>query len=275
MKNVLTIAGSDSCGGAGIQADIKTFSALGTYGMSVITAITAQNTMGVQSVRELDAGIIREQMDCLFDDIVIHGVKIGMVSSIEIIETIAGCLKRIYAGDYCGNPANIVVDPVMVSKSGNHLLKPESRDALVKLLFPLALVVTPNLFEAEVLTGCEILTIAQMEKAAVTIHEMGAGNVVVKGGHLTGDAVDVLFDGKSFDYIKGSRINTKNTHGTGCTFSSAITANIAKGKSVPEAVKAAKAYINGAIENSLELGHGVGPTNHFYDLYRKAGISDE
>lgn len=268
MKNLLTIAGSDSCGGAGIQADIKTFSALGTYGMSVITAVTAQNTTGVLDVRELDVDIVRKQIECLFDDITIHGVKIGMVSSIDIIDTIAGTLKRKNAG-------NIVVDPVMVSKSGCHLLRPESEKELVEKLFPLALVVTPNLFEAAVITGDSIENLEEMKKAAVKIHGMGARNVVVKGGHLTGDAIDVLYDGRDFDYIKGTRIDTKNTHGTGCTFSSAITAYIAKGNPVREAVRLAKAYINGAIENSIELGHGVGPTNHFYDLYRKAGISNE
>lgn len=268
MKNVLTIAGSDSCGGAGIQADIKTFGALGTYGMSVITAVTAQNTTGVFDVREMDTDIVRKQIECIFDDIDVHGVKIGMVSSIEIIHTIAESLVA-------KNAINIVVDPVMVSKSGCHLLRPESRQELVTKLFPLALLVTPNLFEAEVITGDKIETLAQMEGAAVKIHEMGAQNVVVKGGHLTGEAIDVFFDGEGFSYIKGARIDTKNTHGTGCTFSSAITAFIAKGSPVQEAVRLAKDYINGAIENSLELGHGVGPTNHFYNLYRKAGVLDE
>lgn len=268
MVNVLTIAGSDSCGGAGIQADIKTFSALGTYAMSVITAVTAQNTKGVVSVREMDTDIIREQIDCLFEDIQIHGVKIGMVSSIEIIDTIEQCLKK-------NKAANIVVDTVMVSKSGAHLLRPESRQVLITKLFPLALIVTPNLYEAEVITGDKIETLEQMKQAAIKIHKLGAKNVVVKGGHLTGDAIDVFFDGYSFDYIKGVRIDTKNTHGTGCTFSSAITAYVAKGYSVLEAVKLAKEYINGAIENSIELGHGVGPTNHFYNLYKKAGMSHE
>jgi hydroxymethylpyrimidine/phosphomethylpyrimidine kinase len=259
MVNVLTIAGSDSCGGAGIQADIKTFCALGTYGMSVITAVTAQNTLGVKSVREMDNDIIRDQIDCLFEDIDIHGVKIGMVSSIEIINTIAACLKN-HSAD------NIILDTVMVSKSGCHLLRPESRQELIKKLFPLALLVTPNLYEAEVITGDKIENLEQMQAAAIKIHKLGAGNVIVKGGHLTGDAIDVFYDGENFEYIKGIRINTKNTHGTGCTFSSAITAYVAKGYSVLEAVKLAKEYINGAIENSIALGHGVGPTNHFYNL---------
>lgn len=268
MKNVLTIAGSDSCGGAGIQADLKTFSALGTYGMSVITAITAQNTTGVVSVREMDVDIVREQIECLYDDIAVHAVKIGMVSSVEIIDTIAECLKN-------KNAANIVLDPVMVSKSGCHLLRPEAKDELIKALFPMALVVTPNLFEAEVITGSKIETLEQMEQAAREIYSLGARNVVVKGGHLTGDAIDVLYDGRDFEYIKGSRIETKNTHGTGCTFSSAIAAYISKGNTVYDAVRQAKDYINGAIENSIELGHGVGPTNHFYKLYREAGVEVE
>jgi hydroxymethylpyrimidine/phosphomethylpyrimidine kinase len=268
MKNALTIAGSDSCGGAGIQADIKTFSALGTYGMSVITAVTAQNTTGVRSIREMDLEIIKAQIECLYEDITVHGVKIGMVSSIQIIHTIAGCLQRLHA-------QNIVVDPVMVSKSGSHLLKPESRNELINSLFPLALVVTPNLFEAEAITGQKIETLEQMEKAALIICKMGAKNVIIKGGHLSGDAIDVFYDGKSITHMKGIRIDTKNTHGTGCTFSSAITAFIARGCPVPEAVKCAKEYITGAIKYSIELGHGVGPTNHFYDLYRKAGEFDE
>lgn len=264
MKNLLTIAGSDSCGGAGIQADLKTFSALGTYGMSVITAVTAQNTTGVFDVREMDTDIVRKQIECLFDDIEIHGVKIGMVSSIEIINTIAEALQK-------KNAVNIVLDPVMVSKSGCHLLRPESGQALIEKLFPLALLVTPNLPEAEVITGGKIETLAQMEGAAVNIYKMGARNVVVKGGHLSGDAIDVFYDGKTFSYLQGVRIDTKNTHGTGCTFSSAITAFIAKGSPIPEAIRLAKNYINGAIKNSLALGHGVGPTHHFYDLYQKAG----
>lgn len=264
MKTVLTIAGSDSCGGAGIQADLKTFSALGAYGMSVITAVTAQNTMGVFNVRELDVDIIRDQIDCLFDDIKIDAVKVGMVSSIEIIDVIGECLKK-------NNADNIVVDPVMVSKSGYHLLREEAKEELVKVLFPLAEVVTPNLFEAELITGDKIENLAQMEVAAVKINGLGGMKVIVKGGHLTGDAIDVVYDGKNFSYLKGTRIETKNTHGTGCTFSSAIAALLARGYTVAEAARQAKEYINGAIEHSFELGRGVGPTNHFYNLYQKAG----
>lgn len=261
MKKVLTIAGSDSCGGAGIQADLKTYSALKTYGMSVITAVTAQNTMGVIKVRELDPEIINAQIDAIFEDIKVDAVKIGMVSSAAIIETIGAALKKHGA-------KNIVVDPVMVSKSGCPLLQPEARDAVIQTLLPLADVVTPNLFEAEVITGIKISTLEQMEKAAVEIYKFGAKNVVVKGGHLAGDAIDVLYDGKKFHHIKSARISTPNTHGTGCTFSSAVAAHLAKGLSVTDAVDKAKEYITGAITYSFPLGHGVGPTHHFYQYYK-------
>lgn len=267
MKIVLTIAGSDSCGGAGIQADLKTFSALGTYGMSVITAITAQNTMGVTGVREMDLEIIKGQIDCLYEDIRIDAVKIGMVSSEGIIRTIAEGLRRHQA-------RNVVVDPVMVSKSGCHLLRPEAREGLTRLLFPLADVVTPNLLEAELLTGKKIETISGMERAARDIYRFGPGNVLVKGGHLTGEAVDVLYDGREYHYLKGQRLDSRNTHGTGCTLSSAIAAGLARGLPVVAAVRQAKEYINGAIAHALELGHGVGPVNHFYELYRKAGVNN-
>jgi hydroxymethylpyrimidine/phosphomethylpyrimidine kinase len=264
MKTVLTIAGSDSCSGAGIQADLKTISALGAYGMSAITAVTAQNTMGVLSVRELDVNIIRDQINCLYDDIAVDAVKVGMVSSIEIIDVIGECLQK-------NRAEKIVVDPVMVSKSGYHLLREEAREELVKVLFPLAEVVTPNLYEAELLTGDKIETLAQMEQAALKIHGLGGLKVIIKGGHLTGDAIDVVYDGVNFSYLKGKRIETKNTHGTGCTFSSAIAALLARGYPLPEAARLAKEYINGAIGHSFTLGHGVGPTNHFYSLSQKAG----
>jgi hydroxymethylpyrimidine/phosphomethylpyrimidine kinase len=268
MKNVLTIAGSDSCGGAGIQADIKTFCALGTYGMSVITAVTAQNTRGVAEIREMDSGIVAAQIDCIFDDIRVDAVKIGMVSSIEIIGTIAERLVKNHA-------ERIILDPVMISKSGYNLLKPESKKALIKELFPLALLVTPNLFEAEAITGRSIGTIAQMESAAKDILTLGARSVVIKGGHLEGDAVDVFYDGENFEYLSGRRIDTKNTHGTGCTFSSAVAALTAKGYPLPEALRGAKAFISTAIEHSITLGAGPGPTNHFYSLYKAAGVDVE
>jgi hydroxymethylpyrimidine/phosphomethylpyrimidine kinase len=268
MKNVLTIAGSDSCGGAGIQADLKTFSALGAYGMSVITAVTAQNTRGVSGVRELDAEIVREQIDSLFEDIRIDAVKIGMVSNIDIIEAIGERLSHHGA-------ARIVVDPVMVSKSGCRLLNPKAETELVRVLFPLASVVTPNLFEAGVITHDFVDSVDRMKQAAVKICALGARAVVVKGGHLEGDAVDVVYDGREFHYLTSKRIETKNTHGTGCTYSSAIAVYLAEGRPLLEAVRMSKAYITGAIEHALEIGRGAGPVGHFYELYRKAGLYSE
>ncbi|MGD0153535.1 MAG: bifunctional hydroxymethylpyrimidine kinase/phosphomethylpyrimidine kinase [Thermacetogeniaceae bacterium] len=268
MKNLLTIAGSDSCGGAGIQADLKTFSALGAYGMSVITAVTAQNTRGVFSVRDLDTDIVRDQIDCLFEDIRIDAVKIGMVSNVDIIKTIGERLSHHGA-------TRIVVDPVMVSKSGCHLLNPQAEAELVRVLFPLAAVVTPNLFETGVITGKSIDSVDQMKQAAMEICDLGARAVVVKGGHLEGDAVDVVYDGREFHYVTSKRIETKNTHGTGCTYSSAIAVYLAKGYLLLDAVRMAKSYITGAIEHALDIGQGAGPTGHFYDLYQKAGVSYE
>lgn len=265
MKNLLTIAGSDSSGGAGIQADLKTFSALGTYGMSAITAITAQNTRGVWLVQEMSPEMVRLQINCLFEDIPVHAVKIGMVSNAEIIAAIGECLVKHRAG-------NIVVDPVMVSKSKHQLLRPEACQALVEILLPLAEVVTPNIPEAEALIGKKINTQEDMMEAAVDIHKLGAKNVVLKGGHLDGPAVDILFNGKEPTLYHGNRVNTKNTHGTGCTFSSAIAAFLARGLTVSEAVAAAKEYISIAIANSLDLGQGAGPTHHFYQLYKRAGV---
>lgn len=265
MKKSLTIAGSDSCGGAGIQADLKTFSALGVYGMSVITAVTAQNTQGVFAIQDITPDIIKAQIKAIFDDIHVDSVKIGMVSKINTIKTIAEALKKY-------TPDCIVLDPVMVSKSGYHLLEPEAKTSLVKDLLPLASIITPNLPEAEMITGLTINTLDNMEEAAKTIFGMGPRNILIKGGHLEGDAIDILYDGKEFKYFHSKRIPTKNTHGTGCTLSSAIAANLAQGLTVEVSVTAAKKYITSAIEHSLSIGKGVGPTNHFYDLYRKAGI---
>lgn len=268
MKNVLTIAGSDSCGGAGIQADIKTFSALGTYGMSVITAVTVQNTQGVFGCQDITPEVIGGQIDAIFTDIEVAAVKIGMVSQIDTICIIAQKL-RAYQGP------KIVLDPVMISKSGFDLMKPEAKETLIKELIPLAYIVTPNLPEAEVITGMEIKDLAAMEEAARRIYAMGAQNVLIKGGHLENDATDLLFDGKEVVKLLGKRISTKNTHGTGCTLSSAIAANLAKGDSVLDAVTKAKEYITVAIAHSLPIGKGVGPTNHFYQLYKRAGMDVE
>ncbi len=268
MKNVLTIAGSDTCGGAGIQADLKTFSAHGTYGMSVITAVTVQNTQGVFGCQDITPDIIKGQIDAIFTDIEVSAVKVGMVSQIETIHAIADKLEQYQA-------KNVVVDPVMISKSGFDLMQPDAKETLIKRLIPLAYVVTPNLPEAEVITGMKIDNLGAMEQAARAIYKMGAKNVLIKGGHLAHDATDLLFDGEKIIALKSERIPTKNTHGTGCTLSSAIAANLAKGKSVEEAVKIAKDYITVAIEHALDIGKGVGPTNHFYELYQKAGIWDE
>lgn len=265
MKHVLTIAGSDTCGGAGIQADIKTFSALGTYGMSVITAVTVQNTQGVFDCQNITPEIIKKQIDAIFTDIEVSAVKIGMVSKIETIKAIAEKLKQYHV-------KNVVVDPVMISKSGFDLMKPEAKQTLIEELIPLADIVTPNLPEAEVITGISIKNLKDMEKAAKIICNMGAKNVLIKGGHLENDATDVFFDGKECVYLEAKRIQTKNTHGTGCTLSSAIAANLAKGNTAEQSVKNAKKYIITAIEHSLNIGKGVGPTNHFYELYQKAAI---
>lgn len=268
MKHVLTIAGSDSCGGAGIQADLKTFSALGTYGMSVITAVTVQNTQGVFGCQDITPEVIKGQIDAIFTDIAVSAVKVGMVSQIETIHAIADKLLEY-------KPQNIVVDPVMISKSGFDLMRPEAKDTLIKRLVPLADVVTPNIPEAQVMTGLSIDSIDTMKEAAEKIFAMGAKNVLVKGGHLEHDATDLFFDGSQMILLPMKRIATKNTHGTGCTLSSAIAANLAKGDTPKEAVKKAKEYITEAIEHSLEVGKGVGPTNHFYRLYEKAGMSYE
>jgi hydroxymethylpyrimidine/phosphomethylpyrimidine kinase len=266
LKTALTIAGSDSSGGAGIQADLKTFSANGVYGMSVITAVTAQNTQGVLAVQDIGREVIAKQMEAVFEDIAVDAVKVGMVSQVETIETIAVKLKQY-------KPKIVVVDPVMISKSGYHLLQPSAEGKLVQELLPLALIVTPNIPEAEVITGMSsIRTLADMEQAAKQIYGMGAKNVLLKGGHLEHEATDVLFDGTAITYFKAARINTKNTHGTGCTLSSAIAAFLAQGSAIKDAVKKAKEYITIAIEHSLQLGKGVGPTHHFYQLYKNAGM---
>ena len=268
MHTALTIAGSDSSGGAGIQADLKTFQALGVFGMSAVTAVTVQNTQKVHDIQEMRPQIVHDQIVCLFDDIAIDAVKIGMVASIPLVESIADAL-----GSIASLPP-IILDPVMISKSGYALLKPNAQAALVQHLFPLAHVVTPNLPEAEALLGKKIADIEAMKQAAREIAGLGAKMVVVKGGHLgQGNATDVLFDGKEYRLLEHPRIETANTHGTGCTFSSAIAAYMARGETFFDAVSQAKTFITGAIENAFDLGKGCGPTHHFFDLYRKAGMT--
>lgn len=258
----LTIAGSDSSGGAGIQADLKTFQALGVYGMSAITAVTVQNTQKVYAVQEIDAQIVHDQIICLFEDIAIDAIKIGMVSSTALIKAIARALQSVT------DLPPIVLDPVMISKSGYALIKEEARQILVEQLFPLAEVVTPNIHEAQALVGGAIQSPRDMEAAARVIVGLGARKVVVKGGHLgSNNATDVLFDGVRYQHVGSPRINTSNTHGTGCTFASAIAAFLARGTPFFEAVENAKTYINGAIANALAIGRGHGPTHHFFNFY--------
>ena len=263
IPRVLIIAGSDSGGGAGIQADLKTVSALGAFGMTAITALTAQNTTGVYGVLEIDPKFVVQQIDACLRDIGCDAVKTGMLSSTEIIEAVADVIAR-------RKLAPLVVDPVMIAKSGAPLLKPEAVKALKTKLLPLATVVTPNLHEAGALTGHEINTLVQMKDAARAIHQLGPGNVVVKGGHLEDVAADILYDGSEFFEFRGERINTKNTHGTGCIFASAIAANLAHKKTVPESVIAAKQFITAAIHGSLAIGNGYGPANPMAFLQEKA-----
>ncbi|MGH7231280.1 MAG: bifunctional hydroxymethylpyrimidine kinase/phosphomethylpyrimidine kinase [Nitrospiraceae bacterium] len=258
MKQVLTIAGSDSGGGAGIQADLKAFAANGVYGMSAITAITAQNTEEVTEVLELPVSIIEAQIDAIFDDFEVAAVKTGMLSSADIVNAVAKMLRP-------QKILNLVVDPVMISKSGQTLLKPDAVDALTRELFPLALVVTPNVPEAECLSGLTIKTLNDARQAAKAIHKLGCRHVLIKGGHLLAErGTDLLYDGRFFNIYKGEFINTPHTHGTGCTYASAIAAQLARGKALPDAISTAKTYITEAIRHSLAIGHGKGPTNHFY-----------
>ncbi|MGE5415854.1 MAG: bifunctional hydroxymethylpyrimidine kinase/phosphomethylpyrimidine kinase [Acidobacteriota bacterium] len=268
MRHVLTIAGSDSCGGAGIQADLKTFAALGVYGMSVITAVTAQNTCGVSGVQEISQEIVAAQIDAIFSDIRIDAVKIGMVFSTGIINTIAAGLDKY-------SVSNVVLDPVMFAKSGDALLQSSARQALIKELIPRSLVVTPNIPEAKAITGINIKDIDDMKQAALVIHQMGALNVLVKGGHLTTDSIDVLYDGTEFTSFDSLRIETVNTHGTGCTFSSAIAVGLAKHLSLTDAVRAAKEYITMAITHSFAIGKGCGPTHHFHTYYSNHDQQEE
>ena len=258
----LTIAGSDSGGGAGIQADIKTFSALGVYGASAITAVTAQDTQRVYGIVELEPAFVAQQIDAVVGDIGVDVVKTGMLSSAAIIEAVAERLA------YWKLPL-VVVDPVMVAKGGDRLLREDAVTALRERLLPLATIVTPNLPEAEVLVGHSLSSWDDIRDAAKQIAGYGAANVVIKGGHSEGDVVtDLLYDGKDYREYSAKRVPTMSTHGTGCTFASAIAATLAKGDSVPNAVAAAKAYVTKALQNAYPLGHGHGPVHHFYRYWR-------
>ena len=259
MRTALTIAGSDSSGGAGIQADIKTMTANGVYAMSAITALTAQNTTGVTGIMEVTPSFLAEQLDCIFTDIFPDAVKTGMVSSSGLIETIASKLRQYGA-------RNIVVDPVMVATSGARLISEEAISTLKKELLPLAAMITPNIPEAEVLSGMTITSPQEMEAAAKLIYESYGCAVLCKGGHRVSDANDLLFDGSESVWFYGKRIDNPNTHGTGCTLSSAIASNLAKGYDLHTSVKYAKNYISGALAAMLDLGKGSGPMNHAFAI---------
>ena len=260
MKKVLTIAGSDCSGGAGIQADIKTMTAHKVYAMSVITALTAQNTTGVYGVLDAGADFVGQQMDCVFKDIFPDAVKIGMVSNIETIQMIAAKKLRGYDGK------NIVVDPVMVSTSGCALMQPDAMDTLISVLLPMGDIITPNIPEAEKLCGFEIKNVDDMKKAAEVIGRNLSGSVLIKGGHLTETADDLLYHDGEFMWYRGERVNNPNTHGTGCTLSSAIASNLALGYDMKTSVQNAKNYITGALKDGLDLGEGSGPLNHCFNL---------
>jgi hydroxymethylpyrimidine/phosphomethylpyrimidine kinase len=270
MKNVLTIAGSDPSGGAGFQADLKTMCALGVYGMTAITALVAQNTQGVSRVQEVEPSMVAAQIEAVFEDIRVDAVKIGMVSSTEIIQTVRECLIRFKA-------KNIVIDPVMVAKSGDPLLRKEAEQAL-KEFSALADVITPNVPEAEILSGMSIRTRDDMLEAAKKIAAPGGGlpgpvNILVKGGHRLGsDAEDLFYSGGRALWLPAKRIDTRHTHGTGCTLSSAIACRLALGDTVEAAVRAAKDYITQAIADSYNVGKGTGPVGHLNALYRRAGM---
>jgi hydroxymethylpyrimidine/phosphomethylpyrimidine kinase len=258
MKQILTIAGSDSGGGAGIQADIKAISANGGYAMSVITSVTAQNTVAVTDAFDLPISLIEAQLDAVFTDFDVASVKTGMLSSPAIVETVATKLREY-------TPPAIVVDPVMISKSKFPLLKEEAMDSLKTALIPLATVITPNIYEAELLAQQDIPNTDAAKSAAKAIAELGCHAVLVKGGHLTGNsATDVLYCNGEWTFFEAEWVETENTHGTGCTYSAAIATQLAHGKDLVDAIRTAKTYITGAIQHALDIGHGHGPTNHFF-----------
>jgi len=257
----LTIAGSDSSGGAGIQADIKAMQANGVYAATIVTAVTAQSTVAVESAFDLPVDLIAAQIDAVAGDMQISATKTGMLSSAEIIAVVADGIRR-----HSLRP--LVVDPVMISKSGFALLADNAVEVLKKELFPLAVLLTPNAHEAERLTGIKVDSLAAAREAARVIHRMGPENVLVKGGHISSeaDAVDILFDGERFEVYRAERLDARNTHGTGCTYSSAIAAHLANGCTLVDAVAAAKRYVTEAIRHGLDIGKGHGPTDHFFFL---------
>ncbi len=265
MKKILTIAASDSCGGAGIQADIKAITVLGGYALSAVTALTAQNTTCIEDIHPVPENFLKKQLDAVLKDIGADAVKTGMLLDSSAVKIIAAKISEY-------NIPFVVIDPVISSKTGNTLLKNDALETLKKELLPLSCIITPNLDEAEAITGIKADSISSMKKAAEKLFGLGAKNVLIKGGHLKGDPVDILYDGKSFFEFQGKRINTKNTHGTGCTLSAAIATELAKGASVFDAVKNAKKFITTAIKFSLPIGNGHGPTNPFAYVSQNAEI---
>ena len=261
IRKALTIAGSDSGAGAGIQADLKTFAAHGVYGTSAITAITAQNTIGVTAVLAVNVKLVGAQIDAIIADIGAHAVKTGMLANAAIIDLVANKIRQ-------HRLKNIVVDPVMVATSGDLLIEKSAVAALRSKLVPLAGVVTPNIPEAEVLTGMKLRSADEIREAAKRIVQMGAKTVLIKGGHLKGPAMDIFYDGKNFTALKAPRIRTKNTHGTGCTLSAAIAANLAKGQQIETAVTNAKRYITDALRHSYRIGAGHSPVHHFFRYWK-------
>lgn len=258
MRIALTIAGSDSSGGAGIQADLKTFAAHGVFGTSALTAITAQNTVGVMAVFALPADLVTAQIEAVATDFEVHAVKTGMLANAAIVEAVAAAIESL-------DLPNVVVDPVMVAKSGDRLLEPDAVAALTTELLPRAYVVTPNVPEAEALAGVSIPTMKEARRAARRIRELGPQAVVITGGHFDGaDVIDILWDGHELVELRAPRIESASTHGTGCTFASAIAANLALGRSLRAAVEEAKAYVRGAIQHAPAIGRGRGPLHHFW-----------
>lgn len=264
MKKVLTIAGSDCSGGAGVQADLKTMSAFGVFGMSVIVSVVAENTARVIDIEDVSPAMIEKQIDAVFEDIVPDAVKIGMLSTPACMQAVAGRLRQY-------RPRHVVIDPVMYAKNGCPLMAPDAVGTLIEQVLPLADVLTPNIPEAECITGMKIQTAEDMEEAARRIFAMGCKGVLVKGGHAVGDALDVLYDGAQFYRFESRRIPTKNTHGTGCTLSSAIASGLALGHDIPQAVRLAKDYVTDAIAHSLAIGKGCGPLNHFCRIFPEEG----
>jgi hydroxymethylpyrimidine/phosphomethylpyrimidine kinase len=260
VPKALTIAGSDSGGGAGIQADLKTFSAFRVFGMSVLTALTAQNSVGVHGVHDVPPAFVRAQIDAVLSDFGADAVKIGMLSTSAIIEAVAQGLAAHAHGP-------VVLDPVMIAKSGDALLQPEARQALTTRLIPGVAVVTPNLHEASALTGMCVTTEKEMEEAARRIHAMGPRTVLVKGGHLKDSATDILWDGARFTRFTAPRIDSTSTHGTGCTYSSAIAAGLARGRDLEASIRDAKAYVTAAIRGGFQAGRGVGALQHFVESW--------